>query len=387
MKHNFGEIVSKAISFRHYLHQYPELTWAEYQTAKTIQSKLTELEIPWKAMAKTGTVGYLAQEKKGKHIALRADIDALEMSEKSGVDYASKHQNCMHACGHDGHSATLMAAAMWLKQNESQLPGPVSLIFQPAEEGGHGAQKMIEDGCLEGVDEIYGWHNWPAIKFGQAICPDGIVMAGNGMFTIEILGIGGHSSQPEICRDPVLAGSAIIMALQQIVSRSVAPQKVAVVSVTSFDALSGFTTIPPKATLKGSIRISDNQMRDEIAELIKRISVETARAYGVEAIVDFQNRYGATINHSQNAQKVRNIMNEVMGEEWHSGIMTPVMASEDFSYYLESTPGAYALIGSNDGEPKHSKACHNVEYDFNDRLIEPASKMLCRLAGYQGDFN
>jgi hippurate hydrolase len=387
MKQTFNEIITKAISFRHYLHQYPEVTWNEYQTAQTIQALLTELNIPWKSMANTGTVGYLARKKKGKHIALRADIDALEMSEKTNLTYASKHQNCMHACGHDGHSATLMAAAMWLKQHEAQLSGPVSLIFQPAEEGGHGAQKMIQEGCLEGVDEIYGWHNWPAIKFGQAICPDGIVMAGNGMFTIEIIGTGGHSSQPEICRDPVLAGSAIVMALQQIVSRNIAPQKVAVVSVTSFDAISGFTTIPPKATLRGSIRISDNQMRDEIASLIARISADTARAYGAQAIVDFQNRYSATINHQANALKVRDVMADVMGKECFSDVMTPIMASEDFSYYLESIPGAYALIGSDDGDPKHAKACHNVEYDFNDQLIEPVSKMLCRLAGYEGDFN
>lgn len=387
MKYKFNEVIAKAISFRHHLHQYPEITWKEYQTAKTIQSALTELDIPWKSMAGTGTVGYLASGKTGKHIALRADIDALEMSENSGLAYASKHHNCMHACGHDGHSATLMAVAMWLKEHEALLPGPVSLIFQPAEEGGHGAQKMIQEGCLEGVDEIYGWHNWPAIKFGQAICPSGIVMAGNGMFTIEIIGLGGHSSQPEICRDPVLAGSAITMALQQIVSRNIAPQKVAVVSVTSFDAVSGFTTIPPKATLKGSVRIADNQMRDEIASLITRISVDTARAYGTQAIVDFQNRYGATINHQDNALKVREAMREVMGEGCFSDVATPIMASEDFSYYLESIPGAYALIGSDDGEPKHTKACHNVEYDFNDKLIEPASKILCRLAGYQGDFN
>jgi amidohydrolase len=130
----------------------------------------------------------------------------------------------MHACGHDGHAATLFAAAAWLKNHEDRLPGPVSLLFQPAEEGGHGAKRMIEDGALEGVDAIFGWHNWPAIPYGKAVCPDGAVMAGNGTFEIEVKGQGGHSSQPEACRDPVLAGSAIVVALQQLVSRRLSPQ-------------------------------------------------------------------------------------------------------------------------------------------------------------------
>ena len=381
------EIIKIATNFRHELHANPELTWHEKKTAKRIRQMLDFYNIPWRECATYGTVAKIAPEKNGKNIALRADIDALALDESTGLEYASQAKGIMHACGHDGHTATLMAAALYLKSIEASLNNPVTLLFQPAEEGGHGAKAMIEDGALDGVDEIYGWHNWPAIKFGQAVCPNGVVMAGNGMFTIEIMGVGGHSSQPEICRDPVLAGSAIVMALQQIVSRSIAPQKAAVVSVTSFEAASGFTTIPSKAVLRGSIRVWDNQMRNEIAALIMRISMDTARAYGVEAIVDFQNRYGATINHQANAQKVRNIMSEVMGSECFSDIMTPIMASEDFSYYLESVPGAYALIGSDDGELKHTKACHNVEYDFNDRLIEPASKMLCRLAGYEGEFN
>lgn len=381
------EIIKIATNFRHELHANPELTWHEKKTAKRIRQMLDFYNIPWRECATYGTVAKIAPEKNGKNIALRADIDALALDESTGLEYASQAKGVMHACGHDGHTATLMAAALYLKSIEASLNNPVTLLFQPAEEGGHGAKAMIEDGALDGVDEIYGWHNWPAIKFGQAVCPNGVVMAGNGMFTIEVMGVGGHSSQPEICRDPVLAGSAIVMALQQIVSRSIAPQKAAVVSVTSFEAASGFTTIPSKAVLRGSIRVWDNQMRNEIAALIMRISMDTARAYGVEAIVDFQNRYGATINHQANAQKVRNIMSEVMGNECFSDIMTPIMASEDFSYYLESVPGAYALIGSDDGELKHTKACHNVEYDFNDRLIEPASKMLCRLAGYEGEFN
>lgn len=204
--------------------------------------------------------------------------------------------------------------------------------------------------------------------------------------TQHISGQGGHSSQPELLRDPVLAAAAITLALQQIVSRKVAPQKVAVVSVTSLDAPSTVTSIPSKARLEGSIRVSDNDMRDSIAKLITDITVSTAAAYGVEANVEFRTRYNATINHKQSASHVRQVFKEVLGEQWQSDIATPVMASEDFFYYLEKIPGAFALIGSDDGELKHQKPCHNEYYDFNDKLIAPVSKVLMRLAGFQKNF-
>ena len=377
MYKNFQEVVSFATQFRHKLHQNPELPWQEFETAQMIREVLDTHNIKYKAVAKTGTVATLAAEKKGEHIALRADIDALPMQEKTDLPYASKKPKCMHACGHDGHAATLIAVAIWLKMHESTLSNPVSFIFQPAEEGGHGAKAMIEAGCLKGVDRIYGWHNWPAIKFGQALCPDGIVMAGNGTFSIDITGVGGHSSQPEVCKDPILAASAITLNLQQIVSRKVAPQKIAVVSVTSIDAPSGLTTIPNSAKLHGSIRISDNRLRDEIAQAIDQIAKDTAAAYGVSVDVSFQNRYSATINDPKSAHHVRQLLRKHWGEDFQSDHISPVMASEDFSYYLEKIDGAFMLIGSDDGV---NTPCHNVLYDFNDNLIQPVAKLLIDLA-------
>lgn len=238
---------------------------------------------------------------------------------------------------------------------------------------------MLESGCLEEVDFIYAWHNWPAIKFGQALCPDGIVMAGNGTFHITLKGVGGHSSQPEICKDPVLAASAVTLALQQIVSRKTAPQKVCIVSVTSIEAPSGVTTIPEHARLHGSIRVSDNDMRDEVAASIKQITVDVAKAYGVNAEVEFRTRYSATINDPEAAHKVRKLLHQQLGENFQTDHLSPVMASEDFSYYLEKIPGAFMLIGSDDGD---NTPCHNVKYDFNDRLIEPVSKLLMKLANF-----
>lgn len=173
--------------------------------------------------AGTGTVAMLAPTAPGRHVALRADLDAMPITEHTGLPYASEHDGVMHACGHDGHTATLVAVAHWLKAHEDTLPGPVTLLFQPAEEGGHGAARMIEDGCLgpaeRPVDVVFGWHNWPGLPLGRAVCPDGAVLAANGTFRVELHGRGGHASQPDETRDPVLAAAAVTVALQQVVAR------------------------------------------------------------------------------------------------------------------------------------------------------------------------
>jgi amidohydrolase len=374
-------VIAAATSLRRELHQMPELPWSEHQTAARIRSELERLDIPWRACADTGTVAILAASARGRHVALRADIDALPITEDSGVDWTSNAPGCMHACGHDGHSASLMAVASWLKRHETELPGPVSLLFQPAEEGGHGARKMIEDGALHGVDVIFGWHNWPAIPFGQAVCPDGPVMSANGTFMIVLQGRGGHASQPELCRDPILAAAAIVQALQQIVSRRIPPQQAAVVSVTSIDAPSGATVIPDTARLGGSIRFSDSALRDVLERHITEIAQTTAQAYGVEAVVEHQRRYGPTVNHAASAAEMRSALAATLGEDWrHASCLLPIMASEDFSYYLDVLPGAFALIGSDDGR-RTAWPCHSPHYDFNDALIPPVALMYCQLAG------
>lgn len=374
-------IMAEAQRLRHELHQNPELGWSEEQTAERIRSELQRLSIPWRPCAGTGTLAYLAPENRGKHIALRGDIDALPIHEQSGRDWSSRNDGCMHACGHDGHTASLLATAAWLKSLEAQLKGPVTLIFQPAEEGGHGAREMIADGALENIDEIFGWHNWPALPFGQLLCPDGLVMCGNGCFTIELTGVGGHASQPELCRDPVLAASAINLALQQILSRRISPQRPAVVSVTSIEAPSAPTVIPQSARMGGSIRVPDDEARREINGLIVEIAKQTAASYGVGCEVDIQPRYHATINHAPQAQRVRQCWQSLHGAEGLRGDqVTPIMASEDFSYYLREIPGAFALVGADDGND-HDRPCHSPFYDFNDRLIPLVSALYATLVG------
>lgn len=376
------ETILTAKQIRHELHQHPELGWQELQTAERIRQRLSEWKIPWKACAKTGTLAFINHQegKHGKHIALRGDIDALPISEQTDKVYQSKQDGCMHACGHDGHTATLLATARWLKHCESDIPGPVTLIFQPAEEGGHGAKVMIDDGALDGVDEIYGWHNWPAIGFGKMLCPDGLVMCGNGTFTLTVNGLGGHASQPELCRDPVLAASAITLALQQVISRRLAPQKPAVLSVTSIDARSAATVIPQQAIISGSIRVPDKATRAEINQLITEVATDTARSYGVDCEVDIQPRYEATINHALQASNMRQSWQQFGEDALVNQALAPVMASEDFSYYLQKIPGAFALVGADDG-PDHQAPCHSPLYDFNDRLIEKVTILFSQLVG------
>lgn len=385
MQDYWQNTMSVAKSWRHDLHADPELGWQEQRTAARIRETLTALNIPWRACAETGTVAVVNASAQSRtsapHLALRGDIDALPITERTDKPWKSQNQGCMHACGHDGHTATLLATARWLKHVEAQLPGPVTLLFQPAEEGGHGAREMINDGALEGVDVIYGWHNWPAIPFGEILCPEGIVMCGNGTFEITLTGVGGHASQPELCRDPVLAASAITLAMQQVISRRLAPQMANVVSITSIEAPSGPTVIPEKAVLGGSIRVSSEAAREQINELLKEISRHTAASYGVQCEVAIQPRYQATVNHAEPAQAMRAAWRNLHGpDSLATQQLLPVMASEDFSYYLKEIPGAFALVGADDG-PAHQHPCHSPYYDFNDRLVEPVTRLYATLVG------
>jgi hippurate hydrolase len=366
---------------RHRLHAEPELGWQEHETAQLIRRELDAMQIPWRAAAQTGTLATLAPEAEGEHIALRGDIDGLPINEQTGLDYASQTSGRMHACGHDGHTAVLLAAGAWLKQHEGDLAGPVTLLFQPAEEGGHGARSLIREGALEGIDRIYGWHNWPGIPFGKLVCPNGLVMCGNGTFDITVTGRGGHASQPELCADPVLAAAAITVNLQQIVSRRLAPQRPAVLSVTRIQAESAATIIPDQVVLGGSIRVPDRETRELLNAAIDEVAVETARAYGVTCEVVHHPRYEATINHTAPAAAVREAWCHLQGESaLDSGFALPAMASEDFSDYLREIPGAFALIGTDDG-PSHQHGLHSAGYDFNDRLIEPVVQLYSRLVG------
>jgi len=334
----WSEIMSAGVLNRLELHKIPEPCWKERKTFTYLTRVLNENHIQWRPCSKTGLIAHFAQGSVGSHVALRADMDGLLMDEANDFHYRSIQNGCMHACGHDGHMAVMLAMAQWLKIHEEKLPGPVTLLFQPAEEGGYGAREMIADGALDGVDKIFGWHNWPAIEFGKAVCLPGAVMAANASFSITVQGRGGHASQPEICNDPVLGAAAITLGLQQIVSRKLAPQQAAVVSVTSIDAKSGETVIPDRAELRGSVRMASTKGIERIGELIKETACSIARGYGVEATVDFSQRYPAVVNSRKEAVEFGDCLAQVFGEDYTcEKTAVPLMASEDFSYYLEKS--------------------------------------------------
>lgn len=375
------ELINVAQQMRRELHKTPELSWKEFQTSSYLKKRLDLLGIQWRECAGTGVVAHVAQRASGECIALRADMDGLLLAEATDAPWRSTIPGQMHGCGHDGHMAVLLAVAQWLKEYEELLPAPVTLIFQPAEEGGFGAREMIADGCLEGVKRIFGWHNWPSIPFGQVICPDGPVMAANASFEIIIKGRGGHASQPELCRDPVLAAAAVTLGLQQIVSRRLSPQLAGVLSVTSIDARSGETVIPENARLLGSIRMENTRDLGGVGSQIESIAKAIACGYGVEAEVIFSPRYPAVINDASEAARARTLFQQIMGSDWrHQTTAVPIMASEDFSYYLKQVPGAFALVGAGD-DGAHAYSCHNCNYDFNDNLISPMVQMMIQVVG------
>lgn len=379
---SWNRLIERAIATRKELHKTPEPCWKEVATSAAIGKRLDQLDISWRPCTKTGIVAHVGKGKSGDHLALRTDIDGLVLEETAAVPWKSTVPGCMHGCGHDGHMATMLATAEWLKKHEDTLPGPVSFLFQPAEEGGYGAKAMIADGALEGVDRIFGWHNWPSIPFGQAICPAGPIMAANASFQIVLKGSGGHASQPELCRDPVLAAAALTQGLQQIVSRRLPPQQAVVISVTSIDARSTETVIPDKAILAGSIRMQTTGDLQLIGELIESTSKSIAAGYNVAAEVEFSPRYPAVVNDPAEAGIVQEVLGEVLGKGWlHEETLIPLMASEDFSYYLGKIPGSYVIAGAGD-DGLFSIPCHNSRYIFNDKLIEPMTRVMVRLAGF-----
>ncbi len=372
-------IVAHAIGLRRDLHRHPELMYREERTAAVVRAELDALGIAWRACAGTGTVARLGPES-GRHIALRADLDALPLSESTGLPWSSAHPGVMHACGHDGHTATLIGAAAWLKAHESALPGPVTLLFQPAEEGGHGARKMIDGGALDGIDEIYGYHNWPPIPFGFAAAPAGPVMAANGEWRATIVGRGGHAAQPHLCIDPVVAGANFVQLVQQVVSRQIAAHLAAVVTVTCFHAGTADNIIPDSAELVGTVRAATTELRDDLARRTEIALHAACAPSGARGTFAYAPCYPATVNDARCAAKAAAALARVIGPERlaHDGL--PLMGAEDFAYYLRERPGCFILLGA--GRPGQTmEPCHSPRFDFNDELVPVVVRLWADLAG------
>jgi hippurate hydrolase len=378
-------ISAEATEWRRELHQNPQTMYEEEFASAFICRKLTEWGIPYeRGIAKTGVAATIEGRRNhsGRAIAFRADIDALDITEQSGQAWASRTSGKMHACGHDGHTATLLALAHYLNQTRN-FDGIVQLIFQPAEEGGRGAFRMLEEGLLERFpfDEIYGYHNWPLLPRGVfAIC-EGPMLAAVDNFTIEFAGKGGHAAMPHRTRDVVPAAAQLVLALQTLASRETDPRDSAVVSITNLNAGTGaLNVIGSSASLSGTVRTFQPAVRDQIERRMQEMATGIAQTFQLTSTMKYTRLMDSTINHPEATLHARTAAAAVLGEGSVKEF-EPTMGGEDFGGFLEKRPGAFMVIGQAepDSASPHSQCVHTPSYDFNDAIIPTAAAYFVQL--------
>lgn len=369
------------VALRHDLHRHPELGLKEFRTSELLAQQLQS----WgytvtRGLATTGLVAQLRRGSGSKRLGLRADMDALPIHEANDFAHCSVHAGVMHACGHDGHTAMLMAAAQYLAQ-EVEFSGTLNLIFQPAEEHPGGAKIMIEEGLFERFpcDAIFAAHNMPGVPAGQLVFIEGPAMASSDDVSITLTGVGGHGAMPHRAQDPIVAAAAIVMTLQTIVSRNVDPQHTAVITVGSLIAGKANNVIPASARLELSVRSLDREVRDLLQARITQLVTAQAQSLGVQAHIDYKRDYPVLVNTAAETELARQVGTELLGAERVTRQGRPLTGSEDFAFMLEHCPGSYFMIGNGAGESTgegtgdsaaaHACMVHNPGYDFNDDIL------------------
>ncbi|MFV1957125.1 MAG: M20 aminoacylase family protein [bacterium] len=371
------------IPFRRDLHKHPELGFEEARTSDSIAGQLESFGLAVeRGLGKTGLVGILKNGSSEKSISLRADMDALPIQEENDFKYRSVNDGKMHACGHDGHVVMLLGAARYLAETRN-FNGTAYFIFQPAEEGGAGAKAMIEDGLFEKfpAKAVFGMHNRSGLEEGKFATRTGIIMAATDNFEITVMGRGTHAAMPHTGIDPVVTASQVVTALQTVVSRTVKPIDNSVISVTCFHAGTAYNVIPGNAVLKGCIRTQTPEVRDQVRTGIDRVLSGICAAHGAEYEFTFLPGYLVTVNTEEETQTAIAAAVQVVGEENVDQDTQPLMASEDFSYYLEKVPGSYMFIGNGAGEG--GPVSHRSDYDFNDQIIPLGVEYWVRLVENQ----
>jgi len=385
---NLAQSKSELQAIRRDLHAHPELRFQEQRTADLVARKLGEWGIEvHRGLGGTGVVGVIRSGKPGRSIGLRADMDALPIQETNSFTHRSQFDGRMHACGHDGHMAMLLAAARHLAASRS-FAGTVVLIFQPAEEGGAGADRMIRQGLFDRFpcDAVFALHNWPGLEVGQFAVAPGPMMASTNEFDIRVTGRGGHAAMPHLTVDPVLIAVQIVQALQGIVTRTRNPNDLAVLSVTMIHAGDATNVIPDLAKIGGTVRTFDDSVTDLFERRIRQIADLTAQAHGATATVQFQRTYQPTVNHPVQAEFAARVADSIVGGDNVVRNVDPSMGAEDFSFMLKARPGAYLFIGNGDGAHRDAGhgagpcTLHNASYDFNDELIPVGATFWVRLA-------
>ena len=356
--------------WRQDFHAHPEMGVEEKRTSDIVAAKLAEWGIEvHRGIAKTGLVGVLRNGDSGRSIGLRADMDCLPMEETNSFAHRSTVPGRMHACGHDGHTATLLGTAKYLAETRN-FDGTVHFIFQPAEEGGGGGKVMVDEGLFRRFpcDAVYGLHNDPAIPLGEAAVVAGTVLAASDRVSITVRGKGGHAARPHVAIDPVLVGSHIVVALQAIVSRRTDPLDSAVISITQFHAGSAGNVIPETAELHGTVRSLLPGTQDMLERLITKVAQTTAEAHDAEAAVNYVRGYPPTVNHKAQTERAALAAARVLGEERVLRDRPPVMGGEDFSFMLLERPGCFVKMGQQ-GRDRGGVNLHHPAYDFNDEML------------------
>ena len=379
--------VAAITAIRRDIHAHPELCFQENRTADVIAKALTDWGIPvHRGLGKTGVVGIVKNGTSSRAVGLRADIDALPMTEHNTFEHASKHQGKMHACGHDGHTAMLLAAAKHLAKHRN-FDGTVYLVFQPAEEGGGGAREMIKDGIFEKfpMEAIFGAHNWPGMPMGTVGLNPGAVMASSNEFRVVIRGKGSHAALPYMGIDPIPVACQMVMAWQTIITRNRTPIDPGVISATMIHAGEATNVVPDSAEIRGTVRTFSMETLDMIERRMREVAEHTSAAFGATCEFSFTRNYPPTINHAAETEFVRRSLTSVVGAS-QIVAFEPTMGSEDFSFFLQAKPGCYFMLGNGDGEHRlggHGMGpcmLHNPSYDFNDELIPVGASCWVKLA-------
>jgi amidohydrolase len=365
-------------AWRRHLHAHPELTLHERETSAFVQARLTELGVAFTpGIGGHGVVATISRGQSNRSVGLRADMDALPITETTDLPYASTNPGVMHACGHDGHTVSLLGAAALLARDASWI-GTVHLVFQPAEEGGGGAKAMIADGLFERfpMERIFGYHNWPGLEAGAVAVHDGPVMAAGNRLILTVKGHSGHAALPHMTRDPMVAAAHLLLALQTIVSRNVDPLDSAVITIGVIQAGSAANQIPGEAVMRGTMRSLRNSVRDQVEAAIHRVAAGVAHTFEVEIDVAIPRGNPVTLNTAAE----RDLAAEAVTR---AGLplrrdMAPAMTGEDFAWYLEQRPGAFVWIGN--GPADGGRELHNSNYNYNDAILPAASSYLAGVA-------
>jgi len=366
-KESVEAIIPKVKEWRRHIHQYPELSFEEFKTTEYIIDQIKDFtDITYERIAETGVVVRLNGSQPGPVIALRADIDALPMNEKSGVSFSSKNEGVMHACGHDSHAAMLLGALYALYEHRKELEGSFVFIFQAAEEVfPGGAKELVEKGVMEGVDAIIGQHTGPKINVGHIATRPGYIMANSDRFEVTVVGRGGHGSSPQSCLDPIPVGAQIVTALQDIVARHIPAQESCVLSVTQFNSGTVYNVIPDTAVIKGTVRTYSTENRELMEKMIKQIAEKYAAASDMSIEYEFRRGYDNMCNSHEYTQALMEVADELYGPGT-AELMAPGLGGEDFSYYLQKVPGCFYFFGIGNKELDCVYPTHSTKFRIDE---------------------